>query len=177
MRVLWKRGYQATSLADLLAAMKLSKSSFYETFGTKRDLLLTALRRYANDGMSGLIAPLLEPDASRPAIEATLEGLVRHARSAEGRRGCLVNNVLGEVAPNDAVVFEATREILTGLESLLTAIVSRAQKKGEITRKEDARAIARFLANTIGGLNLVAKARPDRRALEDIVRVALRALD
>lgn len=177
MHVFWRRGYRATSLSDLLEAMKLSKSSFYETFGTKRDLLLVALRRYAGSGMSGLIAPLLRPDASRPEIEATLAGLVRHARSAEGRRGCLVNNALGEVAPNDPVVFAAIREVLEQLEAVLTEVVTRAQGREEITRKESARALARFLANTIGGLNLVAKARPDRQALEDIVRVALRALD
>ncbi len=177
MKVFWRRGYQATTLAELLDAMRLSKSSFYETFGTKRDLLLTAMRRYAGTGMSGLIAPLLEPDASRPEIEKTLARMVRHARSAEGRRGCLVNNTLGEVAPNDPVVFEATREILEHLERILTAVVARAQKKGEITRKESASALAHFLANSIGGLNLAAKARPDRKALDDVVRVTLRALD
>jgi TetR/AcrR family transcriptional repressor of nem operon len=177
MQVFWRRGYQATSLANLLAAMDLSKSSFYETFGTKRDLLLTALARYAASGMGGLIAPLLAPDASRPAIEATLANMVRHARSAAGRRGCLVNNTLGEVAPNDPVVFAATQAVLTRLEALLVGVVSRAQAKGEITRKESARALARFLATTFGGLNLVAKARPDKTALDEIVRVTLRALE
>jgi TetR/AcrR family transcriptional repressor of nem operon len=177
MQVFWRRGYQATSLNHLLEAMGLSKSSFYETFGTKRDLLLTALRRYAGSGMAGLIAPLLGKDASRPEIEKTFAKMVRHARSAEGRRGCLVNNTLGEVAPNDEVVFTATREVLEQLESILTAVVERGQLKGEITRKENARSIARFLANAIGGLNLAAKARPDRATLDDVVRVTLRALD
>ena len=127
--------------------------------------------------MSGLIAPLLEDGASRPQIEKTLAKMVRHARSADGRRGCLVNNTLGEVAPNDAVVFKATREVLEQLEAILTAVVARGQKRGEIARRESARALARFLANTIGGLNLAAKARPDRQTLDDIVRVALGALD
>ena len=177
MHVFWRRGYQATSLTDLLAAMRLSKSSFYETFGTKRDLLLTALARYAGSGMSGLIAPLLAPDASRPAIEATLANMVRHARSPEGRRGCLVNNTLGEVAPHDPVVFAATRKVLRQLEAILIAVVARGQERGEIARHESARALARFLANTFGGLNLAAKARPDKATLDDVVRVALRALD
>lgn len=177
MQVFWRRGYQATSLGDLLEAMNLSKSSFYETFGTKRDLLLTALRRYAGSGMSGLIAPLLRKDAGRAEIEETLKKMVRHARSAEGRRGCLINSTLAEVAPHDAVVFAATREALAQLEAILTAAVSRGQQKGEITRKEDARSLARFLANAIGGLNLAAKARPDRATLDDVVRVTLRALD
>jgi TetR/AcrR family transcriptional repressor of nem operon len=177
MHVFWRRGYRATSLTHLLAAMRLSKSSFYEAFGTKRDLLLTALARYAGSGMAGLIAPLLAPDASRPAIEATFANMVRHARSADGRRGCLVNNTLGEVAPNDPVVFAATRKVLRQLEAILVAVVARGQERGEIARHESARALARFHANTFGGLNLAAKARPDKAALDDVVRVALRALD
>jgi TetR/AcrR family transcriptional repressor of nem operon len=177
MHVFWRRGYQATSLNDLLEAMQLSKSSFYEAFGTKRDLLLTALRRYAGSGMGGLIAPLQRPGASRPEIEETLAKMIRHARSAEGRRGCLINNTLGEVAPHDPVVFAAMQEALGALEAMLIGVVTRGQQKGEITRKESARALARFLANTFGGLNLAAKAKPDRAALDDVVRVTLRALD
>ncbi len=177
MQVFWRRGYRGTSLHDLLDAMHLSKSSFYEAFGTKRDLLLTALRRYAESGMAGLIAPLLQPEASRPAIEQTLAIMVKHARSAAGRRGCLVNNTLGEVAPHDATVFAATRGVLLQLEALLTVVVTRGQARGEITTKESARALARFLATTFGGLNLAAKARPDKAMLDDVVRVTLRALD
>jgi TetR/AcrR family transcriptional repressor of nem operon len=55
--------------------------------------------------------------------------------------------------------------------------VTRAQERGEINRKESARALARFLATTFGGLNLVAKARPDKTTLDEVVRIALRALD
>lgn len=177
MQVFWRRGYRATSLEDLLAAMGLSKSSFYETFGTKRDLLLTAVERYAAAGMGGLIAPLLAPDASRPAIAATFGNMVRHARSAAGRRGCLVNNVLGEVAPHDPVVLATTRKHLRRLEALLATVVARGQEKGEITRREPARALARFLANAFAGLNLAAKVRPDQATLDDVVRTTLRALD
>ena len=177
MHVFWRRGYQATSLNDLLAAMDLSKSSFYETFGTKRDLLLTALKRYAGSGMAGLIEPLLRRDASRPEIEEALGRMVRHARSAEGRRGCLLNNALGEVSPHDPVVLAAIQEALRQIETILIGVVVRGQRRGEITRKEKPRALARFLATTFGGLNLAAKARPDRATLDDVVRLTLRALD
>ncbi len=37
MHLLWTRGYESTSLDDLLASMGISKSSFYDTFGTKHD--------------------------------------------------------------------------------------------------------------------------------------------
>ena len=176
MVTFWRHGYRATSLEDLLAAMRLSKSSFYESFGSKRDVLLEALRRYAASGMGGLIEPLLRPEAGLAEIEEVLARLARHARSGDGQRGCLVNNCLGEVVQHEPEVFEATREILAGLEELLVAAVLRGQKAGDITREESPRALARFLANTFGGINLAAKARPKKSELEDVVRVALSAL-
>jgi len=176
MVTFWRRGYRATSLEDLLAAMGLSKSSFYESFGSKRDVLLEALRRYAASGMGGLIEPLLRSDAGLAEIEEALARLARHARGSGGQRGCLVNNCLGEVVQHEPEVFEATREILAALEELLVAAVMRGQKAGEITREESPRALARFLANTFGGINLAAKARPKKSELDDVVRVALSAL-
>jgi TetR/AcrR family transcriptional repressor of nem operon len=177
MVAFWRRGYRATSLEDLLVAMNLSKSSFYESFGSKRDVLLEALRRYAASGMGGLIEPLLRPEAGRAEIEEALARLARHARGDGGQRGCLVNNCLGEVVQHEPEVFAATREILRALEALLVAAVTRGQKVGDITRAESPRALARFLANTFGGINLAAKARPKKGELDDVVRVALSALD
>jgi TetR/AcrR family transcriptional repressor of nem operon len=176
MVTFWRRGYRATSLEDLLAAMGLSKSSFYESFGSKLDVLLEAMHRYAASGMGGLIEPLLRPDARLAEIEEALERLARHARSSGGQRGCLLNNCLGEVVQHEPRVLETAREILSALETLLVAAVIRGQEAGQITRKESPRALARFLANTFGGINLAAKARPKKEELDDIVRVALSAL-
>ena len=46
MGVFWSKGYEGTSLADLLEATGLSKSSLYATFGDKRDLFLAAFDCY-----------------------------------------------------------------------------------------------------------------------------------
>ena len=42
MNMFWQKGYEATSLADLLEAMGLSKSSLYAAFGGNRELFIAA---------------------------------------------------------------------------------------------------------------------------------------
>lgn len=177
MRLFWRQGYQAASLNDLLEATDLSRSSFYEAFGTKRDLLLTALRRYAESSMAGLTEALRQPAASRAEIELTLRRMVAHALSEDGQRGCLVNNCTTEIAPHEPEVLDAVRAIRAQLEDALVRAVSRGQKDGTITSGEKPRALARFLVNTFSGINVAARSRPSKAMLDDIVRVALRVLD
>ena len=46
MQVFWSKGFKATSLNDLLDAMGLSKSSFYDTFGSKHEVFLETIEHY-----------------------------------------------------------------------------------------------------------------------------------
>ena len=36
----WRRGYEATSVADLVAATGVNRASMYDTFGNKRELFI-----------------------------------------------------------------------------------------------------------------------------------------
>lgn len=176
LMLFWSRGYQAASLPELLDATALSRSSLYETFGTKRELLLAALERYVAQGMCGLAAPLFASGAGRAAIEQTFSNMVSHALTPEGQRGCLVNNCTTEVAPHDETVRVAVQRARRELERALLRAVRRGQAEGEITTARSATALARFLANNLSGLNVMAKLRPGRAALEDVVQVTLGVL-
>ena len=54
----WQRGYEKTSLDDLIAATGVGRQSLYDTFGDKRALYLRALDRYRETTQSGLRAAL-----------------------------------------------------------------------------------------------------------------------
>jgi AcrR family transcriptional regulator len=49
LRVFWEKGYESTSLSDLLAAMGLTKSSLYKAFGSKEALFWRVVERYQRD--------------------------------------------------------------------------------------------------------------------------------
>ena len=46
MNLLWRNGYQASSLPDLLDKMKIGLGSFYAAFGDKRRLYLGCLNLF-----------------------------------------------------------------------------------------------------------------------------------
>jgi TetR/AcrR family transcriptional regulator, transcriptional repressor for nem operon len=177
MELFWDQGYGAASIDRLLDATDLSKSSFYETFGNKRDLLLATLERYQVHFIDVLIEPLRRQDAGRDEIVEVLRRTVAHALSPAGEKGCFVNNCLVEMGPHDAAVRDAARAVRDHLEDAFVAAVASGQRNGSIASREKPRALGRFLINTVSGINVAAKWRPGRPALDDIVRVALRPLD
>ncbi|MBB5711853.1 AcrR family transcriptional regulator [Sphingomonas xinjiangensis] len=60
----WERGYEGTSLSDILAATNLTKSSLYLVFGSKESLFPRALERYDREYLQFRRAPL---ESGRPA--------------------------------------------------------------------------------------------------------------
>ena len=76
MRVFWKRGYEATSIQELVDATRINRASLYATFGGKRELFLAALARYEEVVVKPLFEALADPEPRR-GIERMFEALLR----------------------------------------------------------------------------------------------------
>ena len=46
IQVFWSKGYEATSIQDLVDAMGINRGSIYDTFGDKSGLFQTTITRY-----------------------------------------------------------------------------------------------------------------------------------
>jgi TetR/AcrR family transcriptional repressor of nem operon len=176
MQVFWAKGYEATSLDDLCAAMELSRSSLYAAFGDKRDLLLKSIDRYSERGTDRIRAALARPVPFRQALAALLDEFIDAIVAGPGRRGCFIGNCAAELARSDRQAMAHVRRSLARVEETFHEALSRAQAKGEIAAGIDIRALARFLTSGFQGLRLVGKANPDRSTLEDVAAVLLRCV-
>ncbi len=178
MQLFWAKGYEATSLSDLVGAMGLSKSSFYDTFGSKHALFLSAIDHYNETVASRRAAALIAgAGGGRAGIAAVFERIAGDMAGRDGRRGCFVNNCAVETAPHDDAVAERVCAGFACIEEAFYEAVRRGQVDGEIAAGRDARALARFLTSSLNGLIVMAKADPDRAALEDVVGVVLSAIE
>lgn len=176
VQVFWRKGYEATSLQDLLAAMKLSKSSFYETYGSKHELFLGAVDRYTKTRLESLAARLKSGVSGRESIEHAFAELAQALVDSSGRRGCFLNNCAVELAPHDPAVEARVRHGVQMMEDAFYHALRRAQAQGEVSAAKDPRALARFLTSSMNGLQVMAKFNPGQSRIEDVVRVVLETL-
>jgi len=177
MQVFWSKGYEATSLSDLTDAMKLSKSSFYDTFGSKHEVFLAAIEHYKNTVACQVAAVASAEAPARKLIAGLFERAAARITEKDGRRGCFLNNCCVEVALHDP---QAAKLIGGGfgiIEDTFFALIERGRNEGDIAKDKDARALARYLTCCLNGLMVVGKAKPEPKALADIARISLSALD
>ena len=177
MDLLWTRGYEATSVDDLCEATGLSRSSLYATFGSKRDLLLRSVDRYVERRTPNIAAILARPVPVREAFAALLREFIDQIVAGSGRRGCFLGNCAAELPRGDRVALARVRQGMGRTQAIFRDALARGKARGELPRKADVDALARFLTAGIQGLRLVGKVNPDRAMLEDIAATMLRCLD
>lgn len=174
--VLWSKGYEATSLDDLCAAMGLSRSSLYAAFGSKHDLLLRSVDRYVEHRMPDLAAILAKPVPIHEAFAALAHQFIDQIVSGSGRRGCFLGNCAAELPRADRAALARVRQGLARTEATFRAALMCAATRRELPANADLDALARFLTAGFQGLRLVGKVNPDRAVLEDIAQTMLRCL-
>jgi AcrR family transcriptional regulator len=87
MKLFWERGYEGTSFDDLIAAMGISASSFYNSFGSKEALYCEATQTYLEWSGQWFFAILNDPSidtrtAFAHLFEATAEEFTRRRSPA-----------------------------------------------------------------------------------------------
>ncbi|MCC4118153.1 TetR/AcrR family transcriptional regulator [Aromatoleum toluclasticum] len=176
MTVFWQLGFEATSLPDLLKAMGLSKSSFYNAFGSKQQLFETCLERFRarqvrrmGEGLSQAASPLA-------FIREMLLSNAAEARQEGPRRGCLIMNTATEFAGRDPAVAGLVSTAARDFAGMFRQAVEKAQARGEIPATANSEVLAHYLLTTMAGLRTMVKARLPAEKLEEVVALAVQAL-
>ncbi|GGV50059.1 TetR/AcrR family transcriptional regulator [Streptomyces spectabilis] len=178
LELFWGKGYEATSMADLVAHLGIGRASLYATFGNKHELYLKALDRYAQTREPELVEELSRPGPALPGVRILVRRFAAEASAADCRRtGCFITNTAAELAPHDEAADRRIERNWEGLETLLRAALTRARAQGEIPDDRDPRALARMLLVLLQGIRVVGKVSggPDR--VRDAAEQALALLD
>ena len=177
MEVFWTRGYQATSMQNLVEHMGINRQSLYDTFGDKHSLFLKALDRYHEFETRKLLEFIDRPGSVKKAFRQLFAAVIEGMFTNDQQRGCMMNNSMSELGARCQATAEKTIQNMRSIEDAFYRALLRGKKEGELKLVRDPRAMARFLFNNFQGLVLTAKATQDRKTLEDVVKVTLSVLE
>lgn len=176
LELFWERGYEATSMADLVEHLGIGRASLYATFGGKHELYLKALDRYLLKVNPSPLEFLSRPGPALPLVRTLVERYAQEAACDVRRRGCMVVNAAVERLPEDRQVARRVEMAWDALEAALATALHRAQVQGELSPDKDPRALARFLFVLLQGMKVVSKAQSDPQRFEDAAKEALNLL-
>jgi TetR/AcrR family transcriptional repressor of nem operon len=178
LELFWRRGYEATSMTDLVEHLGIGRASIYATFGNKHELYLKALDRYQQTRDPQLLRELSQPGPALPAVRAVVRRFATEAATGDRRlSGCFVTNTAAELAPHDTAAARRVEHNWDHLETLLHSALVRAQAQDELPAERNPLTLARMLLVLMQGLRVVGKASADPTRVQDAAEQALTLLD
>ncbi|HEY4209579.1 MAG TPA: TetR/AcrR family transcriptional regulator [Puia sp.] len=171
----WSKGYEPTSLDDLLAVMGMGKSSFYHAFGSKKELFEKIMDRFVNDAIHRLAADL--PGHPRPMerIREFFRGIAASPYQLH-RKGCFMGNTLVGLTNIEHDLSTRAAKRLERLEGLFRTYIEKAQASGELRTKEEPAVLALYLLTVWNGLNVTRRVHPDAESLRPLIELQLQLL-
>jgi TetR/AcrR family transcriptional repressor of nem operon len=176
MQIFWQKGYEATSVQDLVDQMGINRGSLYGTFSDKRALFLAAIQHYDQTVITTVVSVLNSPGSTRQAIVDYIVSVVDHACKQKDQ-GCFLTNTAVTMATHDPEAEERLARSMKRVEAAFYQALVSARRAGEIRTKRDLRSLARFLTSSVQGLRVMGRVNPDRQALMEVAEFILAALD
>lgn len=176
MNLFWCRGYEATSVQDLVDGLGINRASLYDSFGDKYALYRKALDHYRQTNQARLCTLLDSNQSAIEVLQTLFDSTIQATVDDPNHKGCFIVNSAIELASHDPEVAQVVADNQRVFENSLTGIIERGQSEGSVTTAHAASDLARFVYNTINGLKVLGKVQPDRPALEGVVRVAMGSL-
>ena len=171
-----ERGYNAASLADLGAAMKLASGSIYKAFRDKRAMFLAAFDRYTTRRADHVQQALEAAPCGRDKLRAMLANYAEMSLGAEGKRGCLVVAAVAESSTYDPEMAGLVATALRRVEAQLRGLIELGQVDGSIPPHVDGEIAARTLLCVLQGLRVVGKVGRNRTEMMAVVEQAMRVM-
>ena len=162
----WQHGFERTNMPELLDSMGVGRASFYNAFGSKREVFLQILDLYFETVRSYLDGLLAEARDSAQAVAVLVDGILDVAKSPEanatGWRGCLIGNTALELGADDPEIVNRLRTGVDTLRALFRKAIALPSASG-VTRSEAEidQAALQLVAGVQGLLVLAKSGLPD----------------
>ena len=157
MEAYWAKGYEANSVKSLSEMLGITRSSFYNAFGTREELFVRALEVYCEEAPDRALMESPHRMGVRRLITGFFRTVCQVRASDPAARGCLVVNAIAELCQQHSTLGPMLEKaVFSSLERIET-LVDYGVKTGELDPELDVHGTALAVQNLMIGVNLLAK--------------------
>lgn len=156
MLVFWRKGVDDASIADLLKEMKISRSSMYETFGSKDHLLLESIQCYM-DARETEREVLNDSRDVRLSIMRYFQNHIDRVFDDHAPDGCLLTSTAASIDHQSALIQETVETSFKDIERSLFHLLEVGKTNGQIDSNIDSKKWAFLLLNLHHSINITSK--------------------
>jgi AcrR family transcriptional regulator len=175
MNLFWEQGYEGTSFDQLIQAMGISPSSFYNAFGSKEQLYNEATDAYLSmSGVwfaGGLSGTADTREAFRKLLDATVVEFTRKSHPS----GCMISLAGTHVPPELASIRETMAEHRADAEEMMAQRLRKGVEDGDLPSDTDVPALAAFYSAVTRGMAVQARDGGGPQKLKAIADIAMQA--
>ncbi len=160
MQEIWREGFERASVKALSERLGITRSSFYNAFGSREALFEKVLERYFDQSPDRPLREAGPQTPIRPLLTSVFREICRARAGDDQARGCLVVNGVADRCRGDMVVDHLASllaEALLGSLARIRQLLDWAQARGEIAPGADTEALALAVQNLLAGLSVVSK--------------------
>jgi TetR/AcrR family transcriptional repressor of nem operon len=159
-----QRGFEGTSLADLMQATGLQKGGIYRHFSGKRELAAEAFDYAWEKAVRGRLDGVADVPDCVDRLKKTIDNFVeRRAGLVPG--GCPLMNTAVEADDGNPMLRARARKALQGWTERLSRITAEGIKKHEIDRRVAPRQLSELIISSLEGALLISRLQNDERPL------------
>lgn len=156
--LVYKNGYQATSIDDIIATMKVTKGAFFYHFKSKDEMGLAMVKEVMRPGMyDTLIIPLVAAEDPLTAIYEMMEGLLSDTLFFDARYGCPAMSMIAEMAPVNESFREELGFQVKQWQEAISSSLENGRKKGIVKQEVHPDQVALFLTSSYAGIRNTGK--------------------
>ena len=176
-RLFLTRGYERTTINDVIAAAGLSKGAFYHHFRSKEAFAEEVLDRYFAH-TKGLVKEALDDESLTPRqrLKRYLDIISGVLADDKWNRGCLIGDFSLETSSQSDLLRERLEAIFQEWRAPFAACIAEAQNAGEIDSAFEPLDLAEFLLASWEGAILRMKVERGPAALERFKNIVFQTI-
>ncbi|WPU99168.1 TetR/AcrR family transcriptional regulator [Mucilaginibacter sp. cycad4] len=155
--LIYKQGYQATSIDEIIATTAVTKGALFYHFKNKEEMGLAIIHEIMHPGLIPYMSGSLDHPSGdiRKDLYEMMKDLLFKAPFVKVNYGCPAVNLIDEMAPLNVAFLAALKRIIQEWQDAIEAAIIKAQEEGELNKSNDPKAVATYItANYAGARNM-----------------------